>query len=292
MSYVEGDYRPDGDNQPGREGHPIVALMEQGTPEVIELVSVLYDTYTLQQSLRAAADQPPQEMSTSPVHVDPSFTERYRRASLFVEATVHIMRGSFIAYPEDPEYLGSVFNAAFAPYGYQVAEGKVPDTVEYRLQLNEQKNRYDNLGNVFISGDKLEFYRVGELWEDERWEPVGQWQAEPEVEHFTQELNKVRTVLRRISYKDRAEGVSGLHLDYEEQYRLARRLLMETENAMTEGFGSKEYCRWLISLVNHFNIALDDLDMHIDVNPGWQPGQYRTSETGVKYNIKIYIVIK
>src|SRR5712692_3321021 len=158
MSFVEGYYKPPrvGDNQSEGEVPPIVALAEQGSPEVIELVNILYDTYTLQQSLQAAAEQP-QEMNTLPVHVDPSFTERYRRASLFVEAAVHIMRGSFIAYPEDPAYIRHVLDAAVAPYGYHVAKGKEPGMAY--SQLEEQSMRYlKSRRGKFLPRNKLEFY--------------------------------------------------------------------------------------------------------------------------------------
>jgi len=110
---------PGGDTQ-ANAPVPLRQLTEQqASPEVVELVSILYDAYSLQRNFSNAAlneqrfqphTQPIQavEAYKPPLQIDPSLAERCRRASFFVEATIHIMRGSFEAYPEEPEYLRTV----------------------------------------------------------------------------------------------------------------------------------------------------------------------------------------
>ncbi|MFL5626417.1 MAG: hypothetical protein ACJ788_12565 [Ktedonobacteraceae bacterium] len=284
----------------GHQDNPLIsfaALQEQGNPEVLELISTLYDAYTVQRSLENAANiqqlnalETPKrsvEQYGSVLSIDPSFTERYRRGSLFVAAAVHIMCGSFTAYPEDPEYLRATVDAAFAPYGYMVAEGSVPGgaqyPLEYSLALSEQRNTYEELGRgKYISNKKLEFYMSA----DDQWEAIGQWQEEPEVVKFADQLTKLHhlrlrmpstgIMLRHLRRAEDEVNIPGLHPYYRERYALARTVVEETEGAMTEGVGYYKYgsyYRWLISLVNHFNDAFYDLDMHIDVNPSWEPDQ-------------------
>jgi hypothetical protein len=300
---VEGDYRPQekeaafdaGLPSAGIEVTSFAALQEQGNPEVLELLSVLYDAYTVQQSLGHDATVQQHnvpETSTSSleqygtvVSIDPPFAERYRRGSLFVAAAVHIMRGSFEAYPEDPEYIRAITNAAFAPYGYMVAEGTVPIVTnypfEYRYGLDKQREKYETLGKGRqTSHTQLEFF----INADDQWEAEGQWQNAPEVAQFAEQLTTLHRLrlrmpdigimLRHMRSAEDAVYIPGLHPYYKERYDFARSVFEETQGAMTEGIGIKsDYYRWLISLVHHFNDALYDLDMHIDVNPLWTPEQ-------------------
>lgn len=289
-----------GNDQTGNALKSFAALQEEGNPEVLELISVLYDAYTVQRSLEHAAIAQ-RNLARTPTYSPaiygsalsnpPSVTERYRRGSLFVAAAVHIMRGSFTEYPEDPEYVRATVDAAFAPYGYKVAEESVPSLAnysdEYSLALDNQRKKYEELGiGKSISAKTLELY----ISADDAWEAVGEQQAEPDVVKFAEQLTKlyqirlrmprVGIMLRDMRRAENEVNIPGLHPYYRERYDFARSVFEETEGAMTEGvgyykygYGQGTYFRFLVSLVNHFNAALYDLNMHIDVNPSWTPEQ-------------------
>src|ERR1035438_7039818 len=104
MGYIEGQrphtfFAPDGTGSPSygnQQEHlpaPFQALIEQQTsPEMIELISVLYDAYTVQHQLEAAAQRPQGQLYHerpvssaierygSVLPLDPPVNERLRRA--------------------------------------------------------------------------------------------------------------------------------------------------------------------------------------------------------------------
>jgi hypothetical protein len=189
----------------------LTALQEQGHPETLELISILYDAYSLQRNLQSASsDQrfqsPTQSEQANERHralfsIDPPFAERSRRASLFVESAVHIMRGSFEAYPEEPEYLRTTLNAAFEPYGFEVAKGRNDSVsrpgvdLDYNIRKEEQLNRYGQITRASAIPEKqLTFY----FGDDNQWETVGRWQEEPEVLRFSKHVNNIHTVYERM----------------------------------------------------------------------------------------------
>jgi len=297
---LEGEYRPSEVTEDGEKKenvvHPFAALQEQTQPEIIELLSTLYDAYTVHQQLQIASQQFPQETKASAikhalknygsqVHLDPSFTERYRRASFFVEAAIHVMRGGFVAYPEDPSYLSDTISAAYEPYGFQVVAGRGEYNVEssaYHTRLVQQLENYAQSRR----GARIPYTTLHYQIDDEyQWEPVGQWDEEPEVLLFTDHMNSVRNVqlqcyalkkenwFRRFRNEEKAENVAGLHPYYRERYSKAGDILQNVaEGVMRDGHAHDNYY-WLHAMAYAFNEVLYDLDMHIDSNPDWQPGQ-------------------
>ncbi len=281
------------------------ALQEQAPPEIIELVSILYDTYTVRNQLQAAATETiaQQERSVSPSNaverygglmaINPSFTERYRRAGLFVEAVMHIMRGSFTAYPEDPAYLRATIDAAYRPYGFLVAEGKGEIDVQhsaYHSSIEQQIENYEESRkkHMLPRGNPLALTFI--IGDDYLWEPAGLWEEEPEVLFFTEQINHVRKVQLKLTELERigswfrssrseesAEHVPGLHSYFRERYSKARMILDDTaDGVMMDGirwYPAYNNFMWLHSMTYAFNEALYDLDMHIDVNPSWEPDQ-------------------
>jgi hypothetical protein len=314
MGLVEGHrphtfFTPDGTgsashgNQQEPLPAPFQALTEQhhASPEIIELVSVLYDTYTVQRQLEAAAQRPQDHLHDAPpvfsalerygsvLHIDPPVHERLRRASLFVEAAVHIMRGSFTAYPDDPPYLQATLNAAYAPYGFQVAEGQgeITDLTnrkssKWHKRLEQQIDRYAVSRKVHrIPYERLHF----QICNDRLWEPVGQFDEEPEVLFLIEHMNHVRRVQLRLwelkqenwfrssRREENKEHVAGLHPYYRERYSQAGDILEHTAGGVIEDGHADDSFNWLHALAYRFNEALYDLNMHIDVNPTWTPEQ-------------------
>ncbi len=311
---LEGEYRPrpveapineSGGSVPSGVAHEqlpasIQALTEQdASPEIFELVRVLYDTYTVQRQLASAAQvkaaepfKPPQvatsslERYQSPVHFDPPLPERYRRASLFTEAALHIMRGSFTAYPEDPAYLRSTINTAYAPYGFQVTEGRGEIEPTYPSpwhdRLVQQLNQYASSRKAAMFPYQTLHFQIDD---DYTWEPVGQWEEEPEVLSLTQQMNHVRGVqmklyelkgnnwFRSFRSDEKAMHINGLHPYYKERYSKAGDILGNVaEGVLRDGHASERFY-WLHSLAYAFNEALYDLNMHIDIHPQWTPQQ-------------------
>jgi hypothetical protein len=304
--YQQFDAGLPGGNTPKRDNggdlptpsHQIVE--RQVRPEVLELLSILYDTWSLQRNLQSVARERQFQTSTEPSQaierhgelfsIDPSFVERYRRAGLFVEAAVHIMRGSFEGYPEDPEYLRSVLDAAFAPYGFEVADGGNNDIwkneyTDYEVRKGERLRQYEQIRRATVIPTKLLDFYHGEG----QWETAGQWQEEPEVLAFNEQVNRIKTVYERMSplshgirYRQHRhhegnedEAIPGLQPYHRERYFQAEGILDNTlHGVMLEGLSYERHStRWLFALINNVNEALYELDMHVDVKADWQPGK-------------------
>jgi hypothetical protein len=305
---LSGGDTPNGDNKVNSPMPSRQLIEQQGQPEVLELLSILYDTYTLQRNLQSAAKERQSQTSTEPTQaterhgellsIDPSFTERCKRGSLFVEAAVHIMRGSFEGYPEDPEYLRTTLNAAFEPYGFEVAEGKgeyniiAPSYKNYYEKISQQIETYEQAHTKSgVPYENLHFY----LTEDDTkrvWGAWGTWSEHPDVTWFVEKVNLVQRVEDRLgdffneagspdwSRDRRSENtapiVPGLKQYYRERFAYAHRILNGVDEGLMrhEGLG-KARGHWLYRQIPHINEALFDLDLHIDIKPDWQPGESR-----------------
>ncbi len=121
------------------------------------------------------------------------------------------------------------------------------------------------------------------------WEPVGAWEEEPEVLDFTEHTNMILFLNDQLNgliiraedrMKKQADQVPGLHPYYGERYEYAKEILYQVQDGVMLDGHANDTFYWLNVLACNFNEALYGLDLHIDVNPNWQPEQQPTSEPG------------